>query len=111
MSEKKKKMAEISLEEIPAKVMEVVDQVMPGGTIEKAGKREKENKVSYKVKKAVEAGTYLIMVSADGVLLEVVREDIFKRRWNWFRRGKECHKHNKSHHGEGRNENSSSQRD
>jgi hypothetical protein len=73
VSEKKKK-EKIAVEETPANVMEVVDRVVPGGTIKKAEKREKEGKVTYKVKKVVEAGEYEIKVTADGVLEEVERE-------------------------------------
>ena len=53
MSEERKK-EKISVEEVPANVMEVVDRVVPGGTIKKAEKREKEGKITYKVKKVVE---------------------------------------------------------
>lgn len=73
MSEEKKK-EKIAVEEIPANVMEVVDRVVPGGTIKKAEKREKKGKVAYKVKKVVEAGKYEIKVTDDGVLEEVERE-------------------------------------
>jgi hypothetical protein len=99
VSEKNGKKQKIPVEEIPANVMETVDRVMPGGTIEKAGKWEREDKVAYKVKKAVEAGKYVIIVTADGVLLEVVREDVFKRRWKWHRHGKKgSRKHHEGHH-------------
>ena len=70
MSEKKKE-EKIAVEEIPANVMEVINRVVPGGTINKAEKREKEGKITYKVKKVVEAGEYEIKVTADGVLEEV----------------------------------------
>jgi hypothetical protein len=36
VSEKKRKMEKIAVEEIPANVMETVDKVMPGGTISKS---------------------------------------------------------------------------
>jgi hypothetical protein len=74
VSEKKKE-EKIAVEEIPANVMEVINRVVPGGTIKKAEKREKEGKITYKVKKVVEAGEYEIKVTADGVLEEVERED------------------------------------
>jgi len=74
VSEEKKK-EKIAVEEVPANVMEVVDRVVPGGTIKKGEKREEKGKVSYKVKKVVEAGEYEIKVTADGVLEEVERED------------------------------------
>jgi membrane-bound ClpP family serine protease len=110
MSEKKKKKRQkISVEEIPANVMETVDRVMPGGTIEKAGKWEKKDKVAYMVKKSVEEGKYVITVNADGVLLAVVREDFFRRRWKrrGHRKGSHKHhghKHHKGHHKKGKRE-------
>ena len=73
MSGEKKK-GKIAVEEIPANVMEVVDRVVPGGTIKKAKKWEKKGKVMYEVKKVVEAGEYEIKVTADGVLEEAERE-------------------------------------
>jgi len=72
MSEEKRK---IAIEGVPANVMEVVDRVVPGGTIKKAEKREEKGKVSYKVKKVVEAGEYEIKVTADGILKKVEQED------------------------------------
>jgi len=103
VSEKKrKKMEKISVEEVPANVMEVVDKVMPGGTIEKAGKMERKEKVIYKVKKAVEAGKYVIVVTADGILLEVVRAEIFRRRRKWRRHGKGSEEHHGRHHDRGK---------
>lgn len=74
MSEEKKK-EKITAEEIPANVMEVVNRVVPGGTIKKAEKLEEKGKVSYKVKKVVEAGEYEIKVTADGILKKVEQED------------------------------------
>ena len=74
MSEKKKE-EKIAVEEIPANVMEVINRVVPGGTIKKAEKREKEGKITYKVKKVVEAGEYEIKVTAYGILKKVDRED------------------------------------
>ncbi len=103
MSEKKrKKMEKISVEEVPANVMAVVEKVMPGGTIGKAGKMERKDKVMYKVKKEVEAGKYVIVVTADGVLLEVVRAEIFRRRMKWRRHGKGSHKGHGHHHKKGK---------
>ncbi len=101
---KKRKMEKISVEEVPANVMEVVEKVMPGGTIEKAGKMERKDKVMYKVKKAVEAGKYVIVVTADGVLLEVVRAEIFRRRMKWRKHGKGSHKGHGKHHKEEKKE-------
>ena len=99
MSEKKKrKMEKISVEEVPANVMEVVEKVMPGGAIEKAGKLERKDKVMYKVKKAVEAGKYVIVVTADGVLLEVVREELFRKRRKRRKHGRGSREHHGHHH-------------
>ena len=111
MSGKKRKMEKISVEEIPANVMETVDQIMPGGTIEKAGKWERKDKVIYKVKKSVEAGNYVITVTADGVLLEVVREGVRRRRRRHSSHRRHSHKHHGSHHEEVKNENSGPQGD
>ena len=81
MSEHKKKRMmgdEIPVEEIPANVAEVIDRVMPGGTIKIAMKWAKGDKVVYKVKKAVEAGKYMIKVADDGTLLAVLHHDMMK---------------------------------
>ena len=94
VSKNKKKKEKISVEEIPANVMETVDKVMPGGTIERAGKLEIKDKVIYKVKKAVEAGKYVIKVTADGALLAVLREDVYKRM-------RKRHGHGRHGHGKG----------
>jgi len=97
---KRKKMTKISVEDIPANVMETVDKIMPGGTVEKAGKLEIKDKVIYKVKKAVEAGSYVIKVTADGDLLAVIREDLYRKMWK-HRAHPKCpikHKARSSHH-------------
>jgi len=98
MSEEKKKRKEIAVEEIPASVMEVVDRVIPGGTIEKAGKRERKDKAIYKVKKSVEAGKYEIKVTSDGALIEAVRENTRRRRRRHSHRRRDSHEHHRGHH-------------
>ena len=71
---KKKKEEKISIEEVPANVMEVVERVVPGGTIKEAERIEKKGKVRYEVEKVGEAGEYDIKVTADGILEKVKRE-------------------------------------
>jgi signal transduction histidine kinase len=64
----------IWLDEVPKNVIEVVEQIIPGGKVRDIERYEEEGRFIYKVRKSVGAGEYEIKVDADGVLEEVKRE-------------------------------------
>lgn len=101
MSEHKKKKwmmgDEISVEDIPANVMEAVNKAMPGGTIKFAMKKDKGDKVIYMVKKLVEDDKYMIKVTDDGKLLAVLGHDMMMKMWKGKGHGHKDKEHGHKH--------------